>query len=288
MRKYPKDVQVPPDEVKRRRLERRAARAMRPQRKVRKRVTRPGTLIRFRVAHGEREYVSPKLVCHLTHNRDFDTISLRVREVNASHLDWFWDFLRRQQESTLRRLLRVFPNVKEQSENVAAFRAVQPLLDLSKTIVIVVGDGSTPRCGALFACFARHVFSIDPVMRSEYVTPTREAAREAASNLTCVANTIEAWLEGMPELESPLAIVAVHAHVPFQRYLLRMHAKVGSFAAPILVLGIECCVPLFLTEDERRTWGFDVLDECEDWGILSPHRTVRIWRRSGSFAVTQE
>lgn len=324
---YPKNLHVPQAEVLTRREERRRARkkganrlqnlqkvqAQNLKQRTKTRRITIGTLdikqcerqIRFRLQGREHEYSHPHCHYHVTHvhvrprggtqteaeaaeeKNDYDVISLRIREINRSHIDWFWQQLRTN-TLPMKFMLRVFPNVKEQSENVAAFRYVAALLDLKQTTVIVVGDGATPRCGALFSCFARSVYSVDPMMRQEFI-----ADKKMPSNLTCVASKVEDWISiGMPQVQSSslssfssssssssaCAIVAVHAHVPFQDYLSHMFTKI-DYACPVVVLALECCVPLYLDPEDVWHHGLTSFHEHEDWGILSPERTIRIWHR---------
>ena len=67
---------------------------------------------------------------------------------------------------------KIFPNIKEITESVGAFVAIQDHL-INKYVsrtdnvdVYVVGDGHSPRTGALIACLTKwNVKSIDPQIR---------------------------------------------------------------------------------------------------------------------------
>lgn len=157
--------------------------------------------------------------------------------------------------------LNVFPNLKEVTESFGAFNAVRNHLkdwDLGDRSItcVAVGDGATPRTGATFAFRTRwECVSIDPLMRPEWT-------RERVERLSPSNSRIEDHLV----VADRVLVVAVHSHA-------RLPATLRSIVADrIAVVAIPCCVELELPAPP------DV--EYQDFGILSPERTVRVWKNA--------
>jgi len=158
----------------------------------------------------------------------------------------------------------LFPNAKEWTESVGAYRAaglkLRCVAELSDGAVtaFVVGDGSTPRTGAMLACrTAWTVHSIDP------------RAREKAwpiQRLTVHRCRVEDF-----RLEEPAGrsvVIAVHSHADLGRAV----ASVERCATVVGVVAIPCCEPQRLATEPD--------DDYHDWGIHSPERRVLVWRRA--------
>lgn len=159
--------------------------------------------------------------------------------------------------------LNVFPNAKEVSESFGAFRAAReqlhdygfPLGDPRITCVCV-GDGVSPRTGATFAFrSAWNCFSVDPALRSKWQT-----ARKSVDRLEVIPGRIEC--QGFTS--DRVVVVAVHSHARLEAALRTIRAN------RVAVIAIPCCV------DQVLPWAPDL--EYEDFGILSPRRTVKVWR----------
>ena len=152
----------------------------------------------------------------------------------------------------------VFPNAKEITESFAGLQAASQVMGKNSRsashLCIVVGDGSTPRTGALIACCTNwNVVSIDPRMRVEKNWPIRR--------LSLARTTIEEWIPTNRSTQRPI-VVAVHSHAKL--------AFVGTMIPPPLaVVAIPCCVPHTLDGWNR--------EEYTDWGIHSPERDVIIF-----------
>lgn len=296
-RKYraPKELDLPRDVVLARRAQRKANRQeTRPLRVDKPKVcgsslsTRAHKAkmwdVKFRLCKKHREFRDNKCIFNVSHNAADDTFHIRVREATHEYLDWFWDQLR---HGTLQPewMLRVFPNVKEQTEAVAAYFAVKDTLVLAKTNAIVVADGCTPRLGGLLSAFVKNVVSIDPEMRSEYVN---RSVLHMPANLTCVRAKIQDWVEGggvaqLPESDS-LAIFAIHAHVGFEAYLHTLlhnyfKAQASLKDVSLAIVAMPCCHPLPLPVWITNEFGL-VCEQHDDWAVHSPHRTVFRWIRS--------
>lgn len=158
--------------------------------------------------------------------------------------------------------LRLFPNGKEISESFAAFEAARyrlqefPLGDPGITLV-AVGDGQTPRTAATFAMrSAWNCYSVDPDIKGG----TRRWA--SIQRLTIVPKRIQdVTIEG-----DRVVVVAVHSHARLELALPSIRAR-----SALAVIAIPCCVPMTLDCREPSL-------EYEDKGIISPRRTVRIWK----------
>ena len=158
--------------------------------------------------------------------------------------------------------LNLYPNAKEITESLAAYRAVKRALgdvrdlgDPARTAV-VVGDGCTPRTAAVLAFRTRwRLYSVDPQLR----TDERWGQVE---RLTVVPLRIEDW---SLTLDGPAVVVAVHSHASLGEAVLRVRAP------ELAVVAIPCCVA-------QETGSLPDL-EYEDWGVWSEKRTVQVWRR---------
>ena len=184
--------------------------------------------------------------------------------MSTAHLDRFFAHRRRGE------LAPMFPNVKEVSESMGAFHAIDRRLCATgairraepNTVAIVVGDGHSPRTGALIAMStAWSVVSIDPVMRPKH---TRDGAH-AGLRLTAVASRIEA-LQPRSFAGRDVVLVAVHSHA-----LLDDAVAFVAECRSLHAVAIPCCVPQAIA-------GTVPTDEYSDEAILSPERRVLVWR----------
>lgn len=158
--------------------------------------------------------------------------------------------------------LNVFPNLKEVTESFGAFNAVRNHLkdwDLGDRSItcVAVGDGATPRTATTFAFRSRwECRSVDPIMDKSWLAEGR------IERLRCEALRIEDYMV----VADRVLVVAVHSHA-------RLPVTLKSIVAErIAVVAIPCCVELELPAPP------DV--EYQDFGILSPERTVRVWKNA--------
>ena len=144
---------------------------------------------------------------------------------------------------------------KEISEAMACAEAVRrrvphgALADRRRS-VLVVGDGVSPRVGAMVALRSGwSVLSVDPLMRVVGPHPT-------ISRLTCQRDRIEA-VDGLFDI-----VIACHSHAPVVATQARL--KPGG-----LGVTLECCV----------SWASapGLIESYEDPRCLSAARTVRVW-----------
>ena len=155
--------------------------------------------------------------------------------------------------------LSLWPNDKEYTESAACLAAVTRYCpytpDDRGVTALVVGDGRTPRTGALIAAStAWQVLSVDPVLRKmgphpriERLTMYKERAETLAARLT--------W--GLK-----VVIVACHSHAP----LHIVHAHINAGTSP--VISLPCCVKDKLG-DPRITYS--------DPACLSPCCTINVY-----------
>jgi hypothetical protein len=159
--------------------------------------------------------------------------------------------------------LGLFPNAKEITESMAAYRAVfwGLLRDKAKELgdptvaVVAVGDGCVPRTAALFAFRSNwQCFSVDPAMkRTDWNIKRLQVfdCKIEEFNLNC-------------SCFSAVILVLVHSHATVRASLDRITGTVRH------VVAIPCCVPHELPGKPYTGY--------EDYGIWSPKRTVKIWR----------
>lgn len=132
---------------------------------------------------------------------------------------------------------RVFPNVKEITESMAAFSAVRRIMGSEsfgnhKIQLVDVGAGKYPRTALLFAHMTRWTcWAIDPRLSSKSYSNVR--------GLHTLSEKIEST---MTESEHPVVVCAVHSHVPLDVTLSRIKAP------EVLVVAMPCCVELKLRD----------------------------------------
>lgn len=164
----------------------------------------------------------------------------------------------------------IWPNSKEITESMGAFEAVrkhvlpgETYIDRDKNfgrddiVIVSVGDGSTPRTAALFACRSRwDCYSIDPNLRSEKTWPFKR--------LTLLKRKVEdKQLSFYDTQYTTCIIVMVHSHAS-------IHNTLSHIKAPIRhLVSIPCCVPHVI--NDRPYIGYT------DSNIASPKNEVKIW-----------
>jgi hypothetical protein len=162
--------------------------------------------------------------------------------------------------------LKLFPNLKEVTESMGAFYAVQKyILDNNfqlfknpKIAAISVGDGSTPRTAALFAFRTNwNCYSIDPMLHTE-----REEFK-TIRRLTMIKDKVENVKLDLSNYEKVI-ILLVHSHAGLKRTLNALQHKNRSLVT------IPCCVPHEIAD--KPYIGY------VDTSIATAKNTVKIWR----------
>jgi hypothetical protein len=161
--------------------------------------------------------------------------------------------------------LSLFPNAKEITESMGAFHAIRGLLGGpamgDKTIrCYVVGDGVSPRTGALFAFrTAWQICSIDPNMRNK-------TTWDVIDRLERYSMTDQAFINLKKEAlvyDGLDIVVAVHSHAKFPTMW-------KALKPPKIGLAMECCVP--------QKCQSPLIKEFDDFSIHSPKRAIKIWK----------
>lgn len=163
-----------------------------------------------------------------------------------------------------RRLIeaRVFPNAKEVTESFGARRAVRPFADAfppddPDTVLVAVGDGTTPRTAATFALTTNwDCHSVDPRLRTK-------ARWSTIDRLTLHRRQIEeVQLRG-----ERVVVVLVHAHVAAATALSSVAAE------SVLLVSMPCCVAPGIDEVPelryRDPWVGSVENELLVWRYSS-------------------
>jgi len=160
----------------------------------------------------------------------------------------------------------LFPNAKEITESFGAFRAVTKHCYGVKSrgdkdiVIICVGDGVGPRTSSVFAFrSAWECISVDPNMRLNKELKIKRITRVKAK--------IENWRYDAKGKR--VVIVAVHSHAKLDDAVTAV-----SNAKELKVVAIPCCVP-----QEIHSGLFKLIAEYEDWRIVSPKRTIKVWSR---------
>lgn len=134
---------------------------------------------------------------------------------------------------------KLFPNTKEITESIGCFNAVVAMLQGMSSCgrrdlnVIIVGDGSTPRTGALFAMrSAWNVLSIDPNFNQKV---TLGNMIEGIERLSIFKGNAQETPEEMFPLvsEKDTVLVFPHSHAPTKRVLERFKVRGGAIRSVV-------------------------------------------------------
>lgn len=156
---------------------------------------------------------------------------------------------------------------KEITESWGILTAAKKYIpNLNDHIVVVVGDGCSPRTGALFAYYTRaEVYSIDPLHNLEHWADHSQKQAGMGfpiQRLTPHKGKIEDFLidcEG-----KPLLVVWPHSHAPMTAKSFQNYSRRSDIALP-------CCNPLPKGFADRPHISY------EDYHIISPKRTIHVW-----------
>jgi len=159
--------------------------------------------------------------------------------------------------------LKLFPDAKEVTESLAAHRAAIRYLGPESVgrddvLLVDVGCGSTPRTAAVFAFRTRwQCVAVDPGLHMK-------GRWDEIDRLSCHVERVDVG-RGPRWYHDGLAVVtAVHCHAPLPAIVDAVRAR------RLVIIAIPCCVPLELE-------GIEPVMEYVDWGIWSPHRTVKVY-----------
>ena len=165
--------------------------------------------------------------------------------------------------------LGIYPNVKEISEASSITRFLhkqyRSWTKYSDVLVVVVGDGASPRVGAMLAFRTNwNVVSIDPLLRDD-------SKWNGIKKLYLISKRYEDV--NTQDIEAPLhnftLYVFPHAHVEINEALRVLQPVFGIAAG---VVAMPCCQKQDVVDDIYPTL------VVEDFGCLSPRRTIKLWR----------
>lgn len=203
-----------------------------------------------------------------------NTSSINV-EIKKSTLRYLTEFIRLKCAPDLL-IEELFPNAKEITESMAAYNAIRKNLlgkyNLRDSHVdcIVVGDGCTPRTGALVAMRTNWiVYSIDPRLRvSEEIFGGHVAPHKGVNRLYLLNKKIEQLQNHMTYTNThPLIVLCVHSHAKLSE---TVQAIKKVYTQKFALISMPCCV-----EDDLPYRQPDIT--YEDWGIHSEKRIINIY-----------
>lgn len=159
---------------------------------------------------------------------------------------------------------------KEITESYGILEAAKKWFpQLSSSVVVVVGDGGSPRTGSLFAYFTKaEVRSIDPNMNLAFwhAHYTRQAiAGTRPERLRVDACRIE---DIVIDCDGKFCLaVWPHSHAPLGGLRLSNSTGRGDIVLP-------CCYPI------SKEWMRRPHITYDDYSIESPKRTIHVWQDS--------
>ncbi len=234
-----------------------------------------------------------------------NSISLSVPKPSLRYLDEFTN-LKCAPDLLSQHL---FPNAKEITESMGAFNAYRKCLiskcppDNPFTMVVAVGDGVSPRTGAVFAIRTQFTcISVDPQLRiNNKVTPKIKQPLAKATlvkhdyinrlymlnayaedllkylSLRAVNTDLYTVLEvnkdhNIPQFEfapvNSILWTCVHSHAPLKDIIKIVHSLDVEYN---YIISIPCCYPDEVDDSVKLLYSY------EDMGIHSEMRTVNIY-----------
>ena len=158
------------------------------------------------------------------------------------------------------KLLKFFPNTKEITESMGGFFALkkiglEKLFGQKDVLCVIVGDGTTPRTGALIASATKwDVVSVDPRLKKTY----------DFNNLACINKNIENAKINYCKYNK-IIILMVHSHAYYGEWVEAFSDKEAY------IVDIPCCI-----EDEPPS-PFSLKDTYEDKSILGEKNIVYLY-----------
>lgn len=141
------------------------------------------------------------------------------------------------------------------------------VLNINTSVVIVVGDGASPRTGAIFAYYTKaEVTSIDPVFNIGHWC--EHVAKQTVMGFPPQRLSIfDKRIEDLKSLDCKnrqVIVVWPHSHACMNNCKVHNYTKRVDIAMP-------CCVKI------PSNWLFRPHIVYEDKWVLSPHKTIHIW-----------
>ena len=179
--------------------------------------------------------------------------------MSTKQLKYIDNFLNLKAASEMQRM-KLFPNAKEITESIGCFNAVMKMLGGMETnacrsdlTCIIVGDGSTPRTGALFAYRTRWtVISYDPNIK--------HGVWDCIKRLKAIRGMAEDYPQ---HYEGDLVLVFPHSHANSKKVLNAL-----TCTGKRTIVWLPCCTQM------------DIAAECVSWTdehIASPKNRFFCW-----------
>ena len=210
------------------------------------------------------------------HRGNDGRISLTVQSSHIRHIERF--FRRKCMRDLID--LNIYPDVKEISEAEAMRQALVKRLNMHQgsraTAVIVVGDGRTPRLGALLAyTTAWMCVSIDPnFKKTDYPGTQRLDCIKTKIEDPDIGEKIYGSIEynGMSVNDiTRVAVTAPHSHASLET-AVKVVRNVFPNMERLDAIAMPCCVRQTLSERETCD------DRYEDLGVWSTKNVIQIWK----------
>ncbi len=152
---------------------------------------------------------------------------------------------------------------KELTESYSALARLKRYVNLNNMNVVHVGDGAHARTGALFAFMTKsNNVSVDPQTNLAYVHAWQN--RYNVERFSAIRSRVQDV-----QLSAGVDVVTfVHAHVDVDEVLSEMGGPLTSWR---IAYTLSCCHP-----SKQLSKKYKVLDEGEDWRVLSDKRRYQI------------
>lgn len=158
---------------------------------------------------------------------------------------------------------------KEITESWALLEAAKKYVpDLNERLVIVVGDGCSPRTGVLFAYYTKaEVYSIDPEMRMAH-WKDHYSKQTAMGFEPKRINVIQLHAEDFStsSLDKKVLVIWPHSHA-------NMDALKTDKSTNRIDIAMPCCNPI------PANWMAKPHICYDDFNVISPKRRIHIWRQ---------
>ena len=208
------------------------------------------------------------------------TVHVDVPSFNPTYLRQM--FRHRSTQALMPLFAKACDPAKEWTESMSAWAKLRKWLK-EPTLALHIGDGAHSRTAAFFAFHSAHEnVNIDPVARRDVIDSWQKEIKLEVQRLAVIPERAEVaapeklarWasvVEHITERKAPPALLTfVHAHVNTRDILASLPK--GSWAAAYTC---ACCHPkdqLVAADDPD----IRVLDDGEDWGILSSQRRYQV------------
>ena len=168
---------------------------------------------------------------------------------------------------------------KEVTETMGCFNAVRKhLLGEGKfdskdagTTALVIGDGSTPRVGALLALRTSwNCISVDPAFKTKIESVSQDGEVTYAWKNIARLSVIAKPIQEVKIKPSKLVVVMMHCHVDLEEALLCVESECE-------LVGIVACPCCNFIERQKVFMGNPPLVDYRDQHMATPQNNMRVW-----------